>query len=643
MNTSRTKKDPEAGGTGKKPVKRQEGMRETVEAVAIAFILAFVFKTFEAEAFVIPTGSMAPTLYGRHKDVHCTGCGREYTVGASQEVYQDSGVINPAGRVVKSICPNCRFDNEVLTAPVYNGDRIVVNKLVSEFKRFDVVVFKNPEEPYVNYIKRLIGLPSETIQFRQGDVYAKADGMAEGLIQRKQDPATQKDIQLLVYDDLHPPHVLLENGAEERWVPSSYAPAEKAMGCWPLKEGGWQPDPTVRKYTLSNRGNELQWLRYRHLVPAKDHWDAVANDQAMKMPALEPMLITDFCGFNSVAFRSMQMNQNVLDDGDLYWVNDLTLNATIDIQNSSLEAMLVLELVEGIRAVQAVFQPASGKVDIIVRNRNGNGSFSDGTVVATADSGESGDGTYEFSFANVDDRVLLWINGSLVDFDAEVTFVTEGFNMPGDQDLAPVGIAALGTDATASNLEIRRDIYYRADVLDYVPEMGRSSNPAYQVSRICEVDEHDFRRLASNLRTPEAYGQEYVRLVTRQRERFGDRLDLRLDAGEYLMCGDNSPASKDSRLFDFWSRPIRGIDSHRYAVREKDLIGKALFIFWPHGIPFLNDGEGFSVKGHSISKEDYKRPWTSGEDPVSTMKSDSEYPLYRAPFYPNIFRMKRIR
>ena len=36
-----------------------ETMRETVESIVVAFILAFLFRTFEAEAFVIPTGSMA--------------------------------------------------------------------------------------------------------------------------------------------------------------------------------------------------------------------------------------------------------------------------------------------------------------------------------------------------------------------------------------------------------------------------------------------------------------------------------------------------------------------------------------------------------------------------------------------------------
>ncbi len=612
-------------------------MRETIEAVAIAFILAFVFKTFEAEAFVIPTGSMAPTLYGRHKEVTCSGCKMPYTIGASQEVYQDSGVMNAEGRVEKSMCPNCRFDNEVENDAVFNGDRIVVNKQISQFQRFDVVVFKNPEEPYVNYIKRLVGLPSELIQFRQGDIYAKAEGEQEATIRRKADPATQQDIQLLVYNDTHPPQQLLDNGAEERWVPSTYTPSDKTMGGWPLREGTWKPDPVARNYSLSNPSMDLQWLRYRHLVPTQTHWKGLQTDPPSSMPSLEPMLITDYCGFNAVTFRSARMNSEPLDDGDLYWVNDLTLDATLEIQNSTLESVIVLELTEGVRAAQARFYPSSGKVEIVQRDRDANGEYSDGTVVASAETGDSGDGTYEFSFANVDDRVLLWINGSLITFDKEVTFVTDGFNLPGEQDLAPAGIAAKGIDLTASALRIRRDLYYRADVSEYTEDMGRSSNPAFGTSRACEVDERDFRSLAANLRSPLSYGQQYLRFVTEQRTRYQGLFDLQLAAGEYLMCGDNSPASKDSRLFDYWSRPMRGIESHRYAVREKDLIGKALFIFWPHGVPFLNGGSGFAVKNHAISESDYR---LFG---ANAIKSDADYPLYRAPFYPNIFRMKKIR
>ncbi|MCA9116417.1 MAG: S26 family signal peptidase, partial [Planctomycetaceae bacterium] len=66
--------------------RRQDAFRETVESIVIAFILAFLFRTFEAEAFVIPTGSMAPTLMGRHKDIRCEECGFWYQVGASTEI-----------------------------------------------------------------------------------------------------------------------------------------------------------------------------------------------------------------------------------------------------------------------------------------------------------------------------------------------------------------------------------------------------------------------------------------------------------------------------------------------------------------------------------------------------------------------------
>ena len=58
-------------------------IRETVESVIIAFVLAFLFRTFEAEAFVIPTGSMAPTLMGKHKDLECPMCHFRYQVSAS--------------------------------------------------------------------------------------------------------------------------------------------------------------------------------------------------------------------------------------------------------------------------------------------------------------------------------------------------------------------------------------------------------------------------------------------------------------------------------------------------------------------------------------------------------------------------------
>ncbi len=76
---------------GRDEPQAREGHRDTVEAIVVAFILALVVRGFEAQAFVIPTGSMAPTLMGRHKEIACPQCGFVYAVNASEEVESPHG------------------------------------------------------------------------------------------------------------------------------------------------------------------------------------------------------------------------------------------------------------------------------------------------------------------------------------------------------------------------------------------------------------------------------------------------------------------------------------------------------------------------------------------------------------------------
>ena len=87
MKRTYAKRHDERGPTAKQGASRakdkpkekeKEGYRETVEAIVVAFILALLVRGFEAEAFVIPTGSMAPTLMGRHKEITCPQCGYVY-------------------------------------------------------------------------------------------------------------------------------------------------------------------------------------------------------------------------------------------------------------------------------------------------------------------------------------------------------------------------------------------------------------------------------------------------------------------------------------------------------------------------------------------------------------------------------------
>src|SRR3954454_5659660 len=89
------------------PAKPKDSNRDFVEQVVVAFILAFLVRGFEAEAFVIPTGSMAPTLMGRHKEVTCRECGHLFQVNASEEA-------EPPPRegpqpIESGVCDNCRF------------------------------------------------------------------------------------------------------------------------------------------------------------------------------------------------------------------------------------------------------------------------------------------------------------------------------------------------------------------------------------------------------------------------------------------------------------------------------------------------------------------------------------------------------
>src|SRR3954469_14995994 len=75
---------PDAAGSdtnhSERKSKDEGSIKETVEQILVAFILAFIFRAFVVEAFVIPTGSMAPTLMGAHMRFHCDDCGYDWDV-----------------------------------------------------------------------------------------------------------------------------------------------------------------------------------------------------------------------------------------------------------------------------------------------------------------------------------------------------------------------------------------------------------------------------------------------------------------------------------------------------------------------------------------------------------------------------------
>jgi len=110
--------------------RKKSALRDWTESIIVAFILAMIIRAFIVQAFKIPTGSMRTTLM--------------------------------------------------------EGDLILVNKFiygakvpftewrlpkVREPKRGDVIVFIYPQDSKKDFIKRLIGLPGETVEIRNGSVF----------------------------------------------------------------------------------------------------------------------------------------------------------------------------------------------------------------------------------------------------------------------------------------------------------------------------------------------------------------------------------------------------------------------------------------------------------------------------------------
>jgi len=115
-----------------KPVKGK--LRENVEAIIIAIILALFIRTFIVQAFKIPSGSMIPTLLiGDH-------------ILVSKFIY---GVKLPF--INTTIIPG--------TDPDY----------------YDIVVFKCPKDPQKDYIKRVIGLPGDMVEIKNKVVYINGE------------------------------------------------------------------------------------------------------------------------------------------------------------------------------------------------------------------------------------------------------------------------------------------------------------------------------------------------------------------------------------------------------------------------------------------------------------------------------------
>src|SRR4030095_3415149 len=115
----------------------KSGIREFVEQILVTIIMALFLMTFIAQAVAVPTGSMQNTInIGDHLFVN------KFIFGKSTPLF---GPLLPT----------------------------------REIKQGDIIVFKQPSDPKVNYVKRVIGLPGQTVQVKGYKVLVEGKELPE--------------------------------------------------------------------------------------------------------------------------------------------------------------------------------------------------------------------------------------------------------------------------------------------------------------------------------------------------------------------------------------------------------------------------------------------------------------------------------
>lgn len=528
----------------KKEEHARSHVREGIETIVFVVTLVLMLKLFTVEAFVIPTGSMAETLYGIQKIINCPECGYEFPVNSNSEEEPDEfGRFYP---LYGYCCPNCRYKGTLGEdhRPRNNsGDRVLVLKPIYQAEppqRGDVVVFKFPKTPVKfgytsqNYIKRAMGFGGETLAIFRGELFttrALSYSTPEDSDGRPVDPLDlwkidytfrnsppARDLFFKTWEDNFPSdakffqivrktddqvlacrRIVWDNNHQPQSLRGKTPPR------WHSSGDGWRLDDPAEPRIFTHSGQQLDWLHYQHF---SDVWSRPTKD-------FEPDVIRNFLAYNAGDYGPFgPMRERPVDNA---WVGDLILECEVDL---SPEAEVTLELSRSLYRYRATF--VDGQVTL---SQIGPDSR---TLVQRPTNMRRG--KHHIRFANVDARLRVWINERAMDFGAEA-------------DLNPVMPKADDLPAGMTN---GKEGWTKANDLEHPASIG------------CK-------------------GQATIRNISLWRDIYYCNLNGTLDPdnpeifyvqpGHYFCLGDNSAQSSDSRD---WG-----------AVPERLLLGKAVFVFWP--------------------------------------------------------------
>jgi signal peptidase I len=383
------------------------------------FVSLFLFlRTFAVEPFGVPTGSMAPSLIGNHREGPCPRCGYPVKVGFPSQGGNPTELFEHVG------CPDCGKRFSLADVRDLSGDRLLVDKnvfLLRRPRRWEMAVFHcpdpDPKEFGKPYVKRIIGLPGETIQLLGGDVYAN-----DSLVRK--DLAEVRETRLVVFDMSFVPD---PGGWNNRWLvePPENDPRLPQTAVRPLQPAD---SNVVRGGTLTLDGSDsarpYAGVRYRH-------W----NMDDLKE---EPIR-----AWNSYDGLPRSFNQ-------LPAVHDFALTCEVEVISAAPDAVFECGLFDGKDTVLAdvsVGPKASGLAILTQADKGGLGSVRG----VSLEPGKK----YRLEFSFFDRRSILAIDGKKILPNADLPQVAHTSEVR-----QPVLLRARGCHLVIRDFILYRDIYY---------------------------------------------------------------------------------------------------------------------------------------------------------------------------------------
>ncbi len=380
------------------PKQRTGLLRQTIEFVVCLTIAVLIYRSWYVEGYIVPTGSMATTLLGMHRQATCSDCGFPFAVGTD------------APLPTHAVCPNCGYPDIPLDElPTISGDRLLVCKSSLASRppnRWDIVVFQHPMESHKAYIKRLVGMPGETVQIHRGDLYI------DGRIQRKT-LDQQRAVSVCVYDDQF--RAGAHSALPPRWQGS------ETVTSWLPEDHGFSHPGNATDSVQAENTEVIDWLVYRH-------WRRVPG----RADRVEEVPITDNCGYNQHVSRVLNH------------VSDLMLRCDVRAAGAG---SLWWRISDGRDQLTARFDPGTGKAwlwhnDQVVYE----------TVQAVAITSEGA----VFELSLYDRQFLMAVGGVLV-FEPYTYAESSRPYRPTSQ---PVAMGVTRLEAEVSKLQLYRDVYY---------------------------------------------------------------------------------------------------------------------------------------------------------------------------------------